>query len=175
MGLLKKGQVVCDPAKKNSTIFQNSFQETYQTGTEQYIVRYDTIPVYDTRTIGWSGYCTNTGQVPIVVSGDFYSAGSGRPTQTNSIDNYTLQPGQSVDFRGGKEDYGNGSYSYTYYTLRKVYVPSTGETFQPGGNIGDRSYTRTVQVGTTQKPVYDTRPTYGTRTAWNTKWRKLDA
>ena len=85
--MLKKNEVICNPAKKTGVKFQYSYQETYQSGTKQ-------VPVYGTKTAGvWcgDGGLSNTGNATVfIVKGYGTWASQYSPPGHHDMTNNTL-------------------------------------------------------------------------------------
>lgn len=132
--------------------------ETYQTGTEQYIIRYDSVPVYANGSIY---YVTSAGSYGY--QGTLYN-NSDTPIEANMA-----YSGWTTIGRGGVLNFG-GQNTNGAIKMNGVQIWSGG--IYPTGTVTVWSGNPKVQIGTTSKPVYGARPTYGTRMAWNTRWRK---
>lgn len=159
--MLKKNDVICNPAKKTGVRFQYSYQETYQSGTKQ-------VPVYGTKTAGvWcgGGGLSNTGNATVfIVKG--YGSWSSQYQGSGSVEfnNVTVQPGQVYS--------PPGHHDMTYNTLGTSSVCAS-DWYSPE-DPAKRHYSGNTQITIPNAIIrYDTEPVYSERTIWVKKWKKL--
>ena len=158
MGYIKKNDKVCDPARKNSVVFQNSYQSTYIVTEQQpYQVTVNDLSFlanYDFQfTAAWSKY---TGVVvnalPCAVK--FYESTKNQWITLQSGEQMTTYPYFSPDYQNVVSvdpmynveflDYGNG------HAWQRVYRV----------------------VGSHQETRYRDAQVTKYHTDWNTRWRK---
>lgn len=162
MGYLRKNNIICDAAKKkNNIVFQNSFQETYQSGTRQEnrLQRRQNARFFI--HVGWD-IVENEDLNGVNITAQLRDVFTGVT--------HTLKAGETYSFdRSGYIRRGWNQNS-PIFDLNSV-VSTNPNIILSYVGVANYHYNYAIDdiVG------YNTVPIYSTRIAWNTKWRKLDA